>query len=105
MASFLGRNIERNKDNNTLSMNQTGLIDMILTAMCMENCNLKHTPAEIDFMCQHGSPYCESWDYRSIVGMMMYLVGSTRRILLMQCMSAQDFHITPNIVMRLESNE
>ena len=73
MAGFLGIDISRDANNNTLSMTQTGLIKRILIAMDMEDCNLKYTPADVD-----GDPCIESWDYRSIVGMMLYLAGSTR---------------------------
>ena len=53
---------------------------MILAAMDMEDCNLKYTPAEKDHLCKDetGTPCCENWDYRSIVGILLYLAGSTR---------------------------
>ena len=48
--------------------------------MDMEDCNLKDTPAEKDPLCKDmdRDPCIESWDYRSIVGMMLYLACSTR---------------------------
>ena len=52
MAGFLGIQIERNPVNNTMSMTQTGLIDRILAAMDMEDCNLKYTPAKKDPLCK-----------------------------------------------------
>ena len=80
MAGFLGINISRDANNKSLSMTQTGLIERILTAMDMEDCNLKYTPAEKDPLCKDvdGDPCSESRDYKSIVGMMLYLAGSTR---------------------------
>ena len=80
MAGFLGIKIARNKDNDSLTMTQTGLIERILAAMEMEDYNLKYTPTDKDPLHkdQDGDPCCESWDYRSIVGMMLYLAGSTR---------------------------
>ena len=44
MAGFLSLNIARNKGMVTLS--QTGLLDKILEATQMEECNIKFTPAD-----------------------------------------------------------
>ena len=61
-------------------MTQTVLIERIHKGTYMEDCNLKHTPAEKNPLCkdEKGLPCCENWDYRSIVGMVLYLSGSTR---------------------------
>ena len=79
MTGFLGINISRGDENNSLIMTQTGLIERILTAIDMEDYNLKYTPAEKDPLCKgiDGDSCCENWEYRSIVGMVLYLVGST----------------------------
>ena len=78
MAGFLGIDISRDKENNSLTMTQRDLIERIPTAMDMEDCNLKFTPAKKDPLCKDlgGAPCCEDWDCRSIVGMMIYLAGS-----------------------------
>jgi hypothetical protein len=80
MAGFLGINITRDKNNDSLTLTQTGLIERILTAMEMEDCNTKYTPADKEPLCKDidGDPCSENWEYRSIVGMMLYLAGSTR---------------------------
>ena len=46
----------------------------------MEDCNSKHTPEEKIPMSKDldGDPCCEDWDYKSIVGMLSHLAGSTR---------------------------
>ena len=46
----------------------------------MQDCNLKNTPANQDplYKDEYDDPCCENWDYRSIVGMMLYLAGSTQ---------------------------
>ena len=46
----------------------------------MVDSNIKYTPADKDPIHKDlmGEPWCESWKYRSIVGMMLYLAGSTR---------------------------
>jgi len=80
MAGFLGIHIIRDEHNNSLTMTQTGLIERILAAIDMEDCNHKYTPADKDPLCTDvsGAPCCEDWEYRSIVGMMLYLAVSTR---------------------------
>ena len=79
MAGFLGIQLIQDK-NNSLIMNQIGLIEMILSAMDMEDCNHKNTPEEKNMLYKDvgGAPCCEYWYYRSIVGMMLYLAGSNR---------------------------
>ena len=80
MAGFLGINITRDKENKSLTMTQIGLIKIILTAIDIENCNLKYTLADKEplYKNEGEDPYCEDWEYRSIVGMMLYLADSTR---------------------------
>ena len=80
MAGFLEINITRDEHNNSLTVTQIGLIGRILSAMDMEDCNHKYTLADKDPLCKDvdGASCCEDWDYRSIVGIMLYLVGSTR---------------------------
>ena len=80
MAGFLGLNITRDADKGTITLLQTGLIDKILVATQLDECNLKFTPADkvpLD-KDENGDPCREEWDYRSIVGMLLYLAGSTR---------------------------
>ena len=46
----------------------------------LEDCNPKFTPADkvpLDKILD-GDSCCEEWEYRSIVGMLLYLAGSTR---------------------------
>ena len=46
MAGFLGLEVTRNEDKGTITLVQTGLIDKILVATQMEECNIKFTPAD-----------------------------------------------------------
>ena len=80
MAGFLGLKITRDVNKGTVTLLQTGLIDKILVATQMEECNLKYTPADKIPLNKDldGDPCCEEWYYRSIVGMLLYLAGSTR---------------------------
>ena len=80
MAGFLNINITRDEQNNSLTMTQIGLIERILSVMSMEDCNHKYNTADKDPLCKNidGGPCCEGWDYSSIVGILLYLTGSTR---------------------------
>ena len=46
----------------------------------MEQSHVKYTPADKDPTHKdlRSSPCCEDWDYRSVVGILLYLAGSTR---------------------------
>jgi hypothetical protein len=64
----------------TITLSQQGLIKKILAAANMTNCNPQFTPAAkatlgID---PDGAPMTDSWNYRSIVGMLLYLSTNTR---------------------------
>jgi hypothetical protein len=61
-------------------MTQTGLTNRIIAATGMQDCNPDHTPADPVALGTHthGDPFNESWDYASIVGMLMYLASNTR---------------------------
>ena len=80
MAGFLGLDISHSKDGKTITLTQMGLINRILKACGMEDSNPKSTPAEITPIGKDldGDPCKEKWDYRSIVGMMLYLAGTSR---------------------------
>jgi hypothetical protein len=63
-----------------LQLTQPGLIDEILTTMNLENCNGCDTPATTSpiHADQDGPTFNESWQYDSVIGMMMYLANNTR---------------------------
>ena len=48
MAGFLELKIERDKNNGTISLTQTWLIDRIIDAIETDDLNHKYTPAEND---------------------------------------------------------
>ena len=79
MVGFLGFKITRDVDKGTVILLQTGLADKILMATQMDEWNLKYTPADkfpLD-KDSDGDSCCEEWDYRSIVGMLLYLAEIT----------------------------
>ena len=77
-SKFLGINFER-KDN-TIHMTQTGLIERIAEATGLTNANPNHTPTNQDALGKdlEGPAMTDTWSYRSIVGMLLYLSTNTR---------------------------
>ena len=75
---FLGIRIEK-LGSNEYNLTQMGLIQKILAHSNMESCNSAPTPAVTTplGMDKDGKPFSESWDYASIVGMLMYLGQNT----------------------------
>jgi hypothetical protein len=79
VAGFLGVNIER-KEDGSIELTQTGLIDRIIAAMGLEGANGKRTPAVVGSLGkdEDGAPCNEAFSYPSVVGMLMYLSGHSR---------------------------
>ena len=67
-------------DNGSISMTQTGLIQKLLDAAGMSDCNSNKTPATREALASDpdGEPMQDSWNYRSIIGMLLYLSTNTR---------------------------
>jgi hypothetical protein len=79
VAGFLGILIERKQDG-TIELKQTGLIDRIIKIMGLEDAAEKCTPALPKPLGkdENGQQCSESWSYSSVVGMMMYLSSNSR---------------------------
>ena len=79
-TDFLGIKFVEDPIKNTITLTQRGLIQKIINATGMQDCNPNWTPAiqlklGID---PDGEPYDETWNYPSIVGMLLYLSTNTR---------------------------
>ena len=79
-TDFLGIKFVKDEVKNTVTLTQKGLIQKIINATGLQDCNPNHTPAlqaclGID---PDGEPMDELWSYRSIVGMLLYLSTNTR---------------------------
>lgn len=79
-SECLGIKFVREDTNNTITATQPGLIQKIIKATGMEDCNPNYVPASntalgID---PDGEPMEEEWNYASIVGMLLYLSTNTR---------------------------
>ena len=68
------------KDSDTLEMTQQGLIQKIIDATGMGECNPNRTPSTKEGLSsdENGEPMTDSWNYRSVIGMMLYLSTNTR---------------------------
>jgi hypothetical protein len=78
-SEYLGIKFDENKDNGTTTMMQKGLIEKIINATGMQDCNHNWTPALTLALGIHpdGPPMKEQWSYPSIVGMLLYLLTNT----------------------------
>ena len=74
VAGFLGVLLTI-RENQSIELTQTGLIDRIILAMGLEEANPVMTPAEYGGLPKDllGIEAQESWSYRSVLGMMLYL--------------------------------
>ena len=80
LASYLGIAFSRDKTRGTITLKQVGLIDKILKATGMEDCNPTWTPATTTPLgqCKGSTKAKEAWSYPSIVGMLLYLAMNSR---------------------------
>jgi hypothetical protein len=79
VAGFLGVHIDH-KEDGTVHLTQTGLIDRVISALDLEDANPKRTPAPRDPLGRDlkGTPFSQDFNYASVVGMMMYLCNNSR---------------------------
>ena len=78
-SEYLGIKYEEIEDGK-IRMTQKGLIKKILQATGMDDCNPNWVPAAKTPLSkdEDGLDMTEEWNYRSIVGMMLYLTSNTR---------------------------
>lgn len=80
VGGFLGVHIERNKEDNTIILTQSGLAKRIIEALDIEDLPPKHTPASAIPLVKDEDgemPDC-TFNYSSVVGMLQYLQGHSR---------------------------
>jgi hypothetical protein len=75
-TDFLGIKFVKDEVTNTVTLTQKGLIQKIIKATGLQDCNPNHTSAlqaclGID---PDGEPMDELWNYHSIAGMLLYLL-------------------------------
>ncbi len=80
-AGFLGVKMERDSNTRLLEMKQTGLIEKVVEALDLDDgyARGKHTPAETKSLVNNedGVAAAKGFSYSSVVGMLLYLLGST----------------------------
>jgi hypothetical protein len=78
-SEFLGIKFEKNDQDESINMTQKGLINKIIETAGMTDCNPNWTPASTTPMGidPDGEPMNETWNYRSIIGMLLYLTTNT----------------------------
>jgi len=76
---FLGIMFEK-QDDGAISCSQPGLIKKILDATNMHDCKVNSTPCTQTALGSDpdGAPMKETWNYASVVGMLLYLSTNTR---------------------------
>jgi hypothetical protein len=80
VESFLGIDCNHDSKAGTWEFKQLGLIDRILDATGMQDCNSCPTPAEVQGLGSDvdGEDRAEAWSYPSVIGMLLYLSATTR---------------------------
>ena len=80
LSAYLGIQIQKYPDSGSLHLTQEGLIKRILDATKLEDYNPSKTPANKETLGTdvNGPPAQELWNYRSVVGMFLYLASNSR---------------------------
>jgi hypothetical protein len=82
VTEFLGIEMTPVNGTNGWKLTQRGLIDKVLDATGLTNCNSNATPTSSDGKPLgkdvDGEPFDEDWNYASIVGMLLYLASNSR---------------------------
>ena len=78
VSAFLGIQFTRSGD--TIELKQVGLIDKVIEATGMQGCTPQAVPADAKTLGKDkdGPAFKETWNYRSVVGMLLYLAGNSR---------------------------
>ena len=78
LSVLLGIKIEKTNDDK-FHLTQSGLIEKVLIASGMNDCNPNSTPSGLEPLGpdKDGEDMDESWEYASIIGMLMYIANNT----------------------------
>ena len=70
----------KQKGNNEFYLSQPGLIAKVLDSAGISECNPNITPSSLEPLGPDvdGKPMNETWEYASVIGMLVYLANNTR---------------------------
>ena len=79
-SEYLGINFVRDEKNGSITMTQPGLINKVIPATGIGDCNPNHAPAAKETLGNNPEEAVmeESWGYSAVVGMLLYLSPNTR---------------------------
>lgn len=106
VTSYLGLNVEHGSG--TITLAQPALITRILKALDLdgESVKMHDTPATKVLQADENSdPRKHSWNYRSVIGMLMYLASSTRPEFFSPFINVPNSVLTQNEPMRKQLKE
>ena len=96
--AFLGIKVDRNGETGTITMSQPALTNRILKELSLDEGNVKlhDTPAnQILVKNPDEADRKQEWNYRSVIGMMMFLASSTRPDILFSVHQCAKFNSCP----------
>lgn len=75
---FVGFEINRDFQNNVITLAQTKYIDRILKRFNMDQCHLQNTPMETSLKLQKSATGKDDTEYRAMIGALLYVARGTR---------------------------
>mgnify|MGYP003546497441 FL=1 len=80
LTAFLGIQVQRDIAGKQFTLTQPGLTERVLDTLGLQSGNTRWTPADAAALGSDvaGDPLIADWNYRSVVGMLLYLSNNTR---------------------------
>jgi hypothetical protein len=102
VSTYLGVQVEHDKESGSISLTQPFLIERILKALgnAVKDANIKRTPAQHKVILskdEFGPARKQEWNYRSLIGMLNYLAASTRPDILFAVHQCARFSSDPKL--------
>ena len=102
VSTYLGVQVEHDKESGSISLTQPFLIERILKALgnAVKDANIKRTPAQHKVILskdEFGPERKQEWNYRSLIGMLNYLAASTRPDILFAVHQCARFSSDPKL--------